>query len=575
VTDEVLRKKAMLLLKRERELLALRQRLGWTASWLALAERTAALVHQGCEADVVASWPGLVVSELKYQQVLLARITPGGLEVLGAGGACAALAGTSLGEPVDYALTSPGLCNRLSERPPGLPEGLARVMWCPIVVGDESWLAVAGFDERTHAFHPPFEAEDLAYFRTACRQLEALASQLKAIARLNVVNDALDHALRRAEVAVEVKGEFLAMMSHEIRTPMNGVLGMTEVLEQSALSDEQRASLRVLRQSGEAMLTLLNDILDLSKIEAGKLELERRDFNLRDELRATAELFRQLVVAKGLAFELDLDEALPQAVTGDSARLRQILSNLLSNAVKFTQRGSVRLSCRAGAQVDGKVRLAFSVTDTGEGIPAARRDRLFQAFSQADSSITRRFGGTGLGLAICAQLCAKMGGRITLESEPGRGTRCDLSVELPVVEVPLPPTASAECCARRFPGLRVLVAEDNPINQLVVKRLLGTCGIEPELAVNGQEAVELATRIPFDLILMDMQMPVMDGLEATSLIRLMPLSRQPRIVALTANAFESDRTMCLRAQMDDFVAKPLRLTVLQALLEAVPPQPSP
>ena len=570
MTEAVLRKKAMLLLKRERELLAVRQRLNWTASWLMLAEKTSFLVQKGGEDDVVTQWPGYLVGDLKYQQALLARITPEGLHVLGAAGACAGLAGSCLGDPPDFSLTAPGWCNEAGTRPVGLPACLARLMWCPIVVGDESWLAVVGFDERTHAFHPTFEVEDLAYFKTACRQLEALTSQLKAIDRLHDMNEALDHALRRAETAVEVKGEFLAMMSHEIRTPMNGILGMTQVLEQSALSEDQLKSLAVLRQSGEAMLTLLNDILDLTKIEAGKLDLEQRDFNLQEELRATCALFRPLVEAKGLSFELDLDASLPQAVRGDSARLRQILSNLLSNAVKFTAKGSVRLSGRAELLPGGAARLEFAVTDTGEGIPQARRDRLFKAFSQVDSSITRRFGGTGLGLAICAQLCARMGGSIGIDSEPGRGTRCQLSIELPVALVPPPLASGRDYTGRLFPGLRVLVAEDNPVNQLVASRLLGTCGIQPELAANGREAVELALRIPFDLILMDMQMPVMDGLEATSLIRLMPLQHQPRIVALTANAFESDRDTCLKAQMDDFLPKPLRLSALQGVLETLP-----
>jgi CheY-like chemotaxis protein len=322
-----------------------------------------------------------------------------------------------------------------------------------------------------------------------------------------------------------------------------------------------------IRNSGDALLVLIDEILDFSKIEAGKLELESREFSLRAEVEDTLKLYRPVAEAKGLRLDIEYLSSPPARVKGDSIRLRQILSNLISNAIKFTQQGDIRVQVGTVIAEDGQVQLSCAVRDSGIGIPPDRLDRLFKAFSQVDISTTRRFGGTGLGLAICARLCEAMGGGIDVESVPGNGSTFRFTVRLGLGET----TGEAIAPAERAPmvdlaDLKALVVEDNPVNQTIAVSLLARLGIQADLCENGQEAVERVAATAYDVLLMDMQMPVMDGIEATRAIRLMDLPAQPWIIALTANAFETDRERCLQAGMNDFLSKPFRIDVLRERL---------
>jgi two-component system, sensor histidine kinase len=400
----------------------------------------------------------------------------------------------------------------------------------------------------------------------ANESLQSTASDLEA--QVEARTRDLHDALARAEAATKAKSEFLAVMSHEIRTPLNGVLGMAELLAGSSLDESQRHWVDTIRDSGRSLLAIINDILDFSKIEAGRMELEMHDFDVRAELAQIESLFRPLAVAKSLALAVEGSVSVRPWVRGDSVRLRQIVSNLLSNAIKFTEEGEVTLrwDCH---QDDDAVALQVRITDTGMGIPADRMQHLFQPFSQAESSTTRRFGGTGLGLAICARLAEAMGGVIEATSTPGSGTSMSLMLRLPAGEPPQSapsPEASAPP-AVAVGNLRILLVEDNRVNQKLALAMLRRLGVEADLVETGREAVASVTRHRYDLVFMDMQMPEMDGIEATRAIRTHADSHQPVIVALTANAFASDRARCIDAGMDGFVAKPYRLEDLRLALE--------
>jgi signal transduction histidine kinase/ActR/RegA family two-component response regulator len=387
------------------------------------------------------------------------------------------------------------------------------------------------------------------------------------------VAQTLVEARDAAEQGSRAKAAFLATMSHEIRTPMNGILGMTDLALAGDLPPEQREQLGWVKSSAESLLTILNDILDFSKIDAGRLELEHRPFHLSHLMSGVIGLHAQASDAKGIRLAWESEGTLPLRVVGDSVRIGQVLNNLVSNAIKFTASGGVLVKVANEACPEDPpylVRLRFSVSDTGSGIPEEKLDHIFSAFAQADASITRKFGGTGLGLTIASELAELMGGGLAVESQLGQGstfyfravlTQVQSTEAQPVRELPATETSGLGAC--------VLLVEDTPVNQVLGRTLLEKQGFQVVLAEDGVQAVEAAARRPFDIILMDMQMPNMDGLEATRIIRETERrsGRLPvPIIAMTANAMESDRARCMEAGMDAFLAKPFRRQEVMAVL---------
>ncbi len=380
--------------------------------------------------------------------------------------------------------------------------------------------------------------------------------------------DALRHARAAADRASQAKSAFLANMSHEIRTPLNGVLGLARLaLDEATDAPRLRGYLEGIVESAGALTELITDVLDLSKIEAGKLSIQRVDFDLHDLLRSVQRSFRELASAKNVDLPLTIAPDTPAQVTGDRVRVRQIVSNFLSNAIKFTPRGHVHVM--AGMTVNGDVRLA--VADTGIGIEAQILAQLFRPFVQADESTTRQFGGSGLGLSICRALADEMGGRVGAESEPGRGSV--FWVELPL-EIAAAPALHEEASPGpafedvAISGMRVMLVDDNETNMVIATAILSRWGVEVTAAHSGREALELIDheRGYFDLVLMDLHMPGMSGYDVTAALRIQYPAETLPIVALTAAAFEEDREQCQRVGMNDFVTKPVSAERLRAIL---------
>lgn len=374
----------------------------------------------------------------------------------------------------------------------------------------------------------------------------------------------IESAREAAENANRAKSAFLAMMSHELRTPLNALLGSADLLARTPLDPRQSDYVRMFNEAGQLMLALLNDVLDYSKIEAGQLELEPAPFSPAAMLREVEGLWGPQAANRGLAFEVTVPEELPPMLLGDGMRLRQVLFNLVSNAIKFTASGSVRVTTQVQLQ-GGMARLAIAVTDTGIGIPQDRLAGIFSPFVQADSSMTRRFGGTGLGLSIARSLARQMDGELSASSQTGSGSTFLLEVALPVSGRTVEEHhASEEIDA---PELRVLAVDDNALNRQILAAMLDLWPVSTMWATNGVEALDILAQERFDVVLMDVQMPVLDGLSATRQLRASegPNRRVP-VIALTANAREEDRASCLAAGMTDFLTKPVRP---QALLEAL------
>jgi PAS domain S-box-containing protein len=377
-----------------------------------------------------------------------------------------------------------------------------------------------------------------------------------------------------AEAASRAKGEFLANMSHEIRTPLNGVLGMLELASHTDLTPEQKELLEMAESSGSSLLAVINDILDFSKIEAGNLEFDCVEFDLNETLTQAINTMAAITRKKGLSLSHTVGTGVPSFFRGDPVRLKQVLINLLGNAAKFTNTGGVALEVKSVNRNNGKAELEFSVSDTGIGIPPDKQKVIFEAFSQADASTTRKFGGTGLGLAISARIVQLLGGKIWLESEPGRGSVFHFTAALETLQgvntAPKLP-AAVDHQNEEIARFKILLAEDNMVNQKLAVKLLERFGHHVVVANNGKEALLKLEQQDFDLVLMDVQMPEMDGFTATAAIRQLSnnLKATLPIVALTAHAMKEDRDRCLAAGMDDYIPKPINSKQLKETIARV------
>ena len=379
-----------------------------------------------------------------------------------------------------------------------------------------------------------------------------------------------------AEQASKAKSDFLAMMSHELRTPMNGVLGMLQLLETTEMSQEQAEYTALATESTEHLLKVINDILDFSRIERDALELECIAFNLLELLQSSAQVFLHSAQQRGLQLHLETPPGLEQIeVRGDPTRIRQILVNLLGNALKFTEEGSIHVQVRWQPLDEQVLWLTCSVQDSGIGISPERLEHMFDAFQQADTSISRRYGGTGLGLPIARTLAERMGGTLTARSEAGQGSTFTLEIPLPFSQQNPRPVLLERETSGDDNGHLVLLVEDNPVNQTVIEAMLRSLGYQVCLVADGAQALHHAEHFAYSAILMDCRLPIMDGYEATRQIRMLEGKQQLPIIALTANALQGDREACLAAGMNDYLAKPFKRADLQRILQRwLPPRPS-
>jgi signal transduction histidine kinase/ActR/RegA family two-component response regulator len=410
----------------------------------------------------------------------------------------------------------------------------------------------------------------------ACLLLSCLTYCLILISRLKKRTRQLqlvvDQQSRLAEEATRTKSLFLANMSHEIRTPMNGITGMSSLLGQTSLTREQRGYIETIRSCSDTLLTVINNILDFSTMESGKIILEQKETDTRLCVEEVLEVFMARALKAGILLHSHIDEDVPTRILADNGRLRQILINLVGNAIKFTDQGEIRVRVFLPSAPlppetpPGHIQLGFEVKDTGIGIAPEQFSQLFQCFSQVDPSISRRYGGAGLGLTISDKLVQLMNGQFAVESSPGNGSTFIFTILAhPIAIQTLPASVSIPALAAKYP-LCILLAEDNPINQQLALIILTKMGYNPIIAVNGKEVLQHLDKAPFDLILMDIQMPEMDGLEATRLIRKSG-GHQPVIVAMTANATRHDRDECLAAGMNDYLSKPVDLDQLVIMLK--------
>ncbi len=391
---------------------------------------------------------------------------------------------------------------------------------------------------------------------------------LNLSSRQRKVIEDLNESRRRIKEASSLKEQFLANMSHEIRTPMNAIIGFTNILKRTNLEPDQRSYVQNIHSAGDNLLALINDILDLSKIEAGMIQLEETNFSVRSLTGSIAAMFNEKIREKKLYLTTEIKEDVPDIITGDAVRLTQILVNLLNNAIKFTEVGGVKVFVNVLDRNQEKVKLQFGVVDSGIGIPQDKQQAIFERFQQAEAETTRRYGGTGLGLSIVKQLVEMQGGNLTLKSFPGQGSEFIIDIEytLPDEEKMLSDAlAAAEITSGSLHETKVLIAEDNPMNQQLIKHLMKNWAINYTLVNNGAEAVEALRNESFSMVLMDIQMPEMDGYTATSVIR-NELNLQLPIIAMTAHAMMGEKEKCLQLGMNDYLSKPLKETILYNII---------